>query len=205
MLSAPVLDPRLLARARGGTFRVLTRDLIERRLRDANRHPERYLEVAGIPFLKPGFVELPGERSIAEIAGGAANTNPIFPLTPLIGFGTITAANTATDGTGTVGTLITAGGNGARLDRILLLPLGTNIATKAYIFVNNGGSQATATNNALIRDIPLAAATSSNTALIGSPVEYTVGLPLPSGYVINWCLATAVANGWKATAIGGQF
>ena len=44
-----------------------------------------------------------------------ANTSPVFPLTPVVPVGqTLTTANTAKDGTGTVVTLYTAGANGDR-------------------------------------------------------------------------------------------
>jgi len=139
------------------------------------------------------------------IAGGAANTSPIFPLTPNNGFATITAANTATDGTGTVATLITAGGNGARLDRVLLIPMGTNTGSKAYLFLNNGGAQGTAANNAFLRDIPLAGTTASNTALIGAPLEVVLSLGMASTWTLNATLATAVATGWKVMAFAGNY
>lgn len=192
--NARAYEPRLAAyRARYPLDRitVLTPEVLERRMEAAAREPEAFTWLDGVP--------------VPIMAGGAANTNPIFPLTPNLALATMSAANTATDGTGTVNQLITAGANGARLDRILLVPLGTNIATKCYIFLNNGGSQTTATNNALIRDIPLAAGTASNTALIGSPVEIVFALPLKSAWVINATLATAVATGWKITAIAGDF
>ena len=134
-----------------------------------------------------------------------ASVNPIFALTPKIGFVTLTAANTATDGTGTVGTLYTAGGNGGRVDRVRFIPLGTNIATKAYLFLNNGASQAVAANNSLILDLPLPGTTASNTALIGTPFLSVFNRALKAGHIINATLATAVATGWKITAYAGDF
>jgi hypothetical protein len=135
----------------------------------------------------------------------AANVAPVFGLVPLTGFATVLAANTATDGTGTVAALITMGGNGGRLDRIRLVPLGTNIATKAYIFGNNGATQATASNNYLILDIPLLSSTASNVNQIGAPLDFVLGLVLPAGHIINATLATAVAVGWKIMAFGVSF
>ena len=35
-----------------------------------------------------------------------ANTSPIFPLVPNVAWGKLTTANTAKDGTGTVGTIV---------------------------------------------------------------------------------------------------
>jgi hypothetical protein len=157
----------------------------------AAKMPERFHWINGEP--------------VPILGGAAANTSPLFALVPNIGFGTVTAANTATDGTGTVTTIFTAGTNGSRVDRVRLVPLGTNAASKAYIFINNGGAQGTAANNALLIDIPLPITTASNTLLIGAPVEIAVAWPLKATFVINVTLATAVAAGWKFTAIGGDY
>ncbi len=138
----------------------------------------------------------------------SANVAPVFGLVPLLGFATCgLAANTATDGTGTVVSLVgfTIGGNGGRLDWLRLVPLGTNIATKFYIFGNNGATQVTATNNYLILDIPVPASNASNTALIGAPIDLLIGRALPAGHVLNATCATAVAVGWKIMAGGVSF
>jgi hypothetical protein len=172
-------------------LRVLTPEMLERRAEAAFRDPEHFMWLDGIP--------------VPVLAGGAANTNPIFPLAPNMGFATMTAANVATDGTGTVNLLITAGANASRVDRILLLPLGTNVASKAYLFLNNGGAQGTATNNALVRDIPLPITTASNTLLIGSPIEIILAMPLKSTWTLNATIATGVAAGWKVTAVAGDY
>jgi hypothetical protein len=46
------------------------------------------------------------------------NTNPIFVLTPNTGRATIAAANTASNGSGTLVDLITGSTNGTRVDSI---------------------------------------------------------------------------------------
>lgn len=138
-----------------------------------------------------------------------ANTSPIFVLTPNVGNAGafpagITAANTAYDGTGTVTTIFTAGTNGAFVQKIRWQPLGTNVATLARVFINNGATNATATNNALFREYTLPASAASNTLQI-PPFEYTINLWLPAGYKLNVTLATAVAAGILPTAIGGDY
>ena len=134
-----------------------------------------------------------------------ANTSPIFPLTPQIAFTTITAANTATDGTGTVATIFTAGTNGGRVDYIRCRALGTNVATVLRVFINNGSTNATATNNALFDELTLPVTTASNTSDTGGDSDVALNLSLPTGYKINVVLATAVAAGWKVTAVGGDY
>ena len=134
-----------------------------------------------------------------------ANTKPIFPLTPNIAFSRMTAANTATDGTGTVATLFTAGADGARLDKVTLVPGGANVATVLRLFANNGGVTTTATNNSLLKEVRLPATVASATQENGPTIELPMDLALPAGWRLTAVLATAVAAGWHATAIGGNY
>ena len=134
----------------------------------------------------------------------AANTSPIFPLSAQIGFASITAANTATDGTGTSNLIFTAAANGSRLDKIRITSLGTNVATKVMIFINNGSTQGTAANNALYKEFTIASTTASNTAALVD-TEFSSDLVMPSGYRIYTHIATAVAAGLKITAFGGDY
>lgn len=141
-----------------------------------------------------------------------ANTAPIFPLTPNIGgVGTAitTAANTAFDGTGTVITACTAGANGNFPKALRFVPQGgagnNNIASVARIFVNNGSTQSTATNNLFIGEITLPATTgSANSALPPVEFPFPAGFALPASWKINWCLGTAVATGYWAYVYGGD-
>ena len=83
----------------------------------------------------------------------AANTNPVFTLTSNITVGqTIATQNTAKDGTGTVVTIHTAGTNNALIKKVNFQPLGTNVATVARVFINNGSSNATPGNNSFYKD-----------------------------------------------------
>jgi hypothetical protein len=134
-----------------------------------------------------------------------ANTKPLFPITPNIGFARLTGANTAIDGTGTVSTIMTAGQFGARSDKIVLQSAGTNIATLLRIFLNNGNAQGTGTNNVLWLEVELPATTLSATKQNGPRFEIPMDLALPAGWKINVCLATAVAAGWHVAQAGGDF
>ena len=135
----------------------------------------------------------------------AANTTPIFPLTPQVSWGTITDANTAKDGTGTVVTVFTAGANGARVDEIKIKPLGTNVATVMRFFINNGQSNEIAANNSLYLEQTLAEATES---AVEALAEYAIepdNLVLPAGYKLNVTLGTEVAAGYQVTVLGGDY
>ena len=139
----------------------------------------------------------------------AANTQPIFSNQGFIKWGTaITAANAATDGTGTVTTIATgnASGNAAGnfIQKIIARPLGTNVASVARLFANNGSTNATAANNALVAEVTLPAVTLSQVAAM-TGVEIPLNCVLPASFNLNATLGTAVAAGWIFTAVGGQY
>lgn len=134
-----------------------------------------------------------------------ANTTPIFPLTPNVTVGnTVSAANTALDGTGTVTTLFTAASNGSRVDYVRVKNTGTAVATVFRLFVNNGGATSTAANNSLVAEQTIAAYTLSQTA---ASADYVIplGLNLPSGYRLTASVGTVVAAALVVTVIGGDY
>ena len=136
-----------------------------------------------------------------------ANKQPIFSSLGDIQWGptTATTANTAVDGTGTVLTVFTADiTNGGFVQRIRFRPAGTNIATVARVFINNGSTNATASNNILYDEITLAATTASpNSAL--AVYELPLNFALPPGYKLNVTLGTTVAAGYFISVIGGKY
>ena len=135
-----------------------------------------------------------------------ANTAPIFSKQAHASWvNGITAANTAKDGTGTVDTVFTADAtNGSFLQKLIVRPRGTNVASVLRVFINNGSTNATASNNALIGEVTLPATTNSEVAAIqGTEISYN--LPVPAGYKINVTLGTAVAGGYAVTAIAGDY
>lgn len=134
-----------------------------------------------------------------------ANTAPIFPLTPKLAFGKLTAANTAVDGTGTTAVIFTAGAFGARVDKIKARALGSNVASVARVFLNNGASSATPGNNTLVGEIDLPATTASNAASLGPDIELALDLAIPATWTVLVCIGTAVSAGWQFTAIGGDY
>lgn len=141
----------------------------------------------------------------------AANTTPVFPLTGNVGFGKIITANTGTDGTGSnVVAIFTAGTNGSRVDAINFWHLGTNVATVARLFINNGASVGTATNNVLWFETTMAANTISQVAasiqVTSLPGTASPFLPilLPANYVIYASVGTTIASGIGVSIQGGN-
>ena len=135
------------------------------------------------------------------------NTAPIFSRVGSALWSAITAANTAKDGTGTVATIMIAdAASGGSLHKIICEPSGTNVNTVLRVFLNNGLTNATPANNTLIAQIGLPASTLSETSVATmTPVERVFNIPVPPGHKINVVLATAVAAGWHATAISGDY
>lgn len=133
-----------------------------------------------------------------------ANTQPIFPLTPNIGMGTVLTANTALDGTGTIVTLLTAGANGSIVDSLTVYHLGTNIATVLRLFIKDGS------NYSLFFEETIAANTISQTAKSTS-YEYVFDgisrkkLTLKANAQIVGSVGTTIASGLRCTLLGGDF
>lgn len=137
----------------------------------------------------------------------AANTNPIYTRTPDLQWGAsvLTTANTAKDGTGTVLTVFTADASeGGFVQKLRFRAAGTNVATVARIFINNGSTNATAANNILYDEITLAATTLSETGAT-SLYEVPVMVALPPGYKINITIGTTVSAGYYVSAVGGKY
>ena len=134
----------------------------------------------------------------------AANTSPIFPLTPKAAWATLTTANTAKDGTGTVSTVVTAGAEGAFVTQVRAQPLGTNTASVLRLFLNNGSTNATAGNNTLVAEVSLPAITLSEVAQ-QVPAIIMLNLAIPASYKLNAVIGTTVAAGWAVCGISGDY
>jgi len=138
----------------------------------------------------------------------AANTSPIFPLTPRISWVNAAGlvANTTTDLTaGTnYASGFTAGTNGSRIDFVRSRALGTNVATVCRVWVNNGSSTGTAANNTLFYERTLAATTVSQTAELAD-IIIPINIVLPSGYILYFTFGTAIAAGVDLITVGGDY
>jgi hypothetical protein len=135
-----------------------------------------------------------------------ANTSPIFSVAPAIEWGgLVVSANTTTDLTsGTIYAIFTGGTNGSYIQRIRFRHLGTNVATVARVWINNGSTTGTAANNTLWDEITIAANTVSQVAAAIN-YELPFSFALPTGYIIYVTLGTGIAAGLKVTVIGGDY
>lgn len=138
----------------------------------------------------------------------AANVQPIYSKVADIqwAIAIVQSANTTTDLTsGTSYPIFTADTtNGGYVQRIRFRPLGTNVATVARVWINNGSTTATADNNAMWDEISIPLTTVSQTSA-QSTYELPLNFPLPASYRLYVTLGTAVAAGFDVTVIGGKY
>jgi hypothetical protein len=137
-----------------------------------------------------------------------ANSQPIFTK-----IGDIQWANDITVGNtnenivaGTSYHVFTADStSGGYVQRIRFRPLGSNIATVARVWINNGNSPTGATaNNVLWDEVSLAASTQSNTSALAN-TELPLNFALPPAYKLYVTLGTGVTAGYDVSVIGGKY
>lgn len=144
----------------------------------------------------------------------AANTSPIFSLLGEVASDSATAmaptfTTAAADYTGATAThnkvVFTADPtNGGYIAKLRFKAIGTNTASVARIFLNNGSAATTAANNSFYGEVSLPATTASATAAT-IEVDYPMAFALNPGFRIVVGLGTTVAAGWVCTGIGGQY
>lgn len=141
-----------------------------------------------------------------------ANTTPIYTLTPDVATDhSTTMATTLTTATGDYTgasanhvQVHLSGANGSYVRKLRFKAIGTNTASVARIYLNNGSAHTSAANNSFYGELSLPATTGVNTA--GTvDIDYTMEIALPSGFSIWVGLGTTVAAGWVCTAIAGQY
>lgn len=126
-----------------------------------------------------------------------------YASTPKCGIGQISTANTNRDGTGTIGTIFTAGASGSRIDAINIKATGTTTAGMIRLFIHDGA------NARLLTEVPVIAITPSGTLpsweaqLNTNTMTQVLPLVLPTGYSLR--AATNNAETFNVIALGGDF
>lgn len=146
-----------------------------------------------------------------------ANTAPIFAVTPLaLGVG-ITAANTSSQGGGTIGTDIflaaTAGAFGAFISKVRFMPTASVAstalaATVARIFVSTQASGATTSSNThLIAEVSLPAVTADlpTTGITAIDVPLNIAIPAGATILVTNHAAPNANTQYKATCFAGSY
>lgn len=128
-------------------------------------------------------------------------TAPQFASTPKTAAVAITTANTNRDGTGSIGTVFTAGTSGSRIDKIIICAKSTTTAGNIRFFIHDG------TNYFLFKEMPVisitpAATVPSFSAVISEEIDAVLPLILPTGYSLR--ASTEKAEPFNIIAIGGD-
>ncbi len=129
-----------------------------------------------------------------------ANVDPIFTLTANIGAVAIATANANRDGTGTIGTVLTAGANGTRIHKITIKATTTTTAGMVRIYIYTGAVYY------LYMEIPVLAVTPSATVAAFEFTLYLTGesaVVLPTGYSLR--ASTEKAENFNIIAEGGDY
>jgi hypothetical protein len=127
-------------------------------------------------------------------------TVPSYAATVGTEHGTISTANTNRDGTGTIGTILTAGASGTRIERIKVKATGTTTAGMVRLFLHDGSAAK------LTEEIPVSAITPSATVeSFEADVVFgdTNPLILPSGWSLR--ASTHNAESFNVLAVAGDF
>ncbi len=131
------------------------------------------------------------------------STTANYAATPNLGIANISTANTNKDGTGTIGTVLTAGASGSRIDGIDVKATATTTAGAIRVFIHNG------TTAFMLTEIPVLAVTSSATApawevqLNAGTMSNLFPIVLPTGYSLR--ASTNNGETFNVFALGGNF
>lgn len=125
----------------------------------------------------------------------AANTLPIFTEAPDVGHVAVTAANTRSDGNGTIGTDIflaySAGADGSYISKVQFSTVGATAATastatvgRVYLSTQSSGATTPGTNTWLLGEVSLASQTTASTTTPTVPNTIPLNIAIPTGYYI---------------------
>lgn len=132
------------------------------------------------------------------------STSAQYASTPKFGSATLTTADTSLTAPTTVGTIVSAGSSGTRIDYIEVQGVATTVAGLINLFIYDG------TNYILWNQVPVIAITSSTTApafvanLSSNGNANIMPLTLPTGYSLR-ATSSVAQTGIRVTAYGGDF
>ena len=127
-----------------------------------------------------------------------------YASTPVFGAALLTTADTSLTAPTTVGTVLTAGASGTRIDFIEVMGVDTTVSGIVNLFIYDG------TTYTLWQQIPVLPVTISTTAISFSSVTATNNSPnvmpmiIPTGYSLR-ATTTIAQTGVKVIAYGGNF
>ena len=132
------------------------------------------------------------------------STSAQYASTPKVGSATLTTADTSLTTPTTVGTVVSAGSSGTRIDYIEVMGVATTVASLVNLFIYDG------TNYILWQQVPVQAITTATTTpsfvanLSSNSNSNVMPLTLPTGYSLR-ATTTVTQTGVRVTAYGGDF
>jgi len=186
-----------------------------RRAPQLRRLTERQL----LEGLRDGLISLTRDGTLVPtIGGGTANTSPIFTLVPNVSGIAPSAANTKSDGTGTIATDIfkafTAGTNGsfvakARFSAVATVAATSTGATVGRVFVSSKTSGATTggTDTFALGEVALPVTVADSSSAPTNVFEVPINFPIPAGWTILVTnhAAPQANTSWQTTVFGGDY
>ena len=126
---------------------------------------------------------------------------PTFTDLARIGFASVTAANTARDGTGTIADILTSGADGTRIEEVVLKATGDPADSVVTLFIHDGSAYR------LFDEFDLADPAAASTTVAGYRISRTYdNLVLPTGFKLAAAITVALTSGAiNVFALGGDF
>lgn len=138
----------------------------------------------------------------------AANTTPIFTLKGNFTIARIAAANTASDGSGSLVTLVTSGVDGTRVDGVRFRNSQITAASSSAMVHRIFLTDTNGANPRLIGEVATATATRSTSA-VGATSIFTFDQPviMKSGQIMSVCQSVyaSAADQFDAIAYAGDY
>ena len=130
-------------------------------------------------------------------------STPQYANVPRCAIGQISTANAARDGTGTIGTIFSAGTSGSRIDAINLKATGTTTAGMVRLFLHDGTNARLLTEVPVIPITPTATVPAFEVQIATNTADNILPLIIPTGYSLR--ASTHNADTFNIIAIGGDF
>ena len=131
------------------------------------------------------------------------STTPSYVGTPKVGMAIVSIANANRDGTGTIGTVFSAGTSGSRIDKIIIKATGTTTAGMVRLYINDGANSRLYDEVAVPAVTPSATAGTFQTTLASNQITFELPIILPNGYSLR--ASTEKAETFNVVAFGGDF
>lgn len=131
----------------------------------------------------------------------AVTATPIHIQGPRAASASIATANTNRDGTGTIGTVFTAGSNGSKIDHIKITAAGTTTAGVVRLYLYDGSTY-------YLYDEVLVAAITPSATIAAWTYNYDTSQPSTSLYLASgWSLRASTHNAetFKVSCVGGDY